>query len=323
MPKPKVDMLEPEEKRRFDGNYDKIDWGKKMANPIIIPKTYNYMTAFLTFRCSLKCWYCINDRRSHLLTDRKELSGKVWVEALNRIEPRPDLPITLSGGEPTLHNDFYYIVNHIKPDLKVDLLTNLRFNVEEFVKKVKTNCFSRPAPYASIRVSYHWPWMEVEGLIQKVKYLIKHEFHVGVWGILPPEPERDEQWSKAIVYAKDRCWKEGIDFRTKEFLGWSKGKLYGTYKYPQGLTGVPKKAKCKRSELIIGPDGQIFRCHHDLYAQDPNNYFCGNITYLDPEIKDEFLPCVDYGRCNPCDLKTKFDRFQNPGHCAVEIRGEK
>ncbi len=317
MSKRKVDMLEPEEKRKFDKNYDKIDWGKKMSK-IMIPETYNYLTAFLTFRCNMHCHYCINERRNHLLMDRKELSGAVWVEALNRIELRPDLPITLTGGEPTLHRDFYYIVNHIKPDLKVDLLTNLQFDVEEFVKTVKTNCFSRLAPYASIRVSYHWPWMEIEGIIQKVKYLIKHEFSVGVWGILPPEPERDEQWSNAIIYAKDRCWQEKIDFRTKEFLGFSKGKLYGTYKYPEGLNGIPKKAKCKTTELIVGPAGEVFRCHHDLYGEQ--GIFCGRITDEDFEIADEFKHCVDFGRCNPCDLKTKFDRFQKPGHCAVEIK---
>ena len=101
--------------------------GGENLKPIIIPESYNYIAVFLTFACNLRCSFCINDfdKRARDIK-RRLLSGKEWVEGLNRIVSLPDLPITLQGGEPTLHKDFAYIVNNIKPELNIDVLTNLR-----------------------------------------------------------------------------------------------------------------------------------------------------------------------------------------------------
>ena len=109
----------------------------------------------------------------------------------------------------------------------------------------------------------------------------------------------------------------GIDFRTKEFLGELRGKVYGTYKYQAGLNGNPKKALCRTTELLIAPDMSVYRCHADLYNQrNPLGHL------LDPEFRIEDKPrtCEWFGLCNPCDIKTKFDRFQEMGHCAVEVK---
>jgi radical SAM protein with 4Fe4S-binding SPASM domain len=115
---------------------------------------------------------------------------------------------------------------------------------------------------------------------------------------------------------------EGIDFRLKEFLGICEGKMYGSYKYPDACDGQKHdRVMCKTSELIIGPDGNIYRCHADLYLQ---NKPIGHILGTDFEIEDIYRPCDIYGYCNPCDIKNKFDRFQQTGHCSVNIRmGEK
>ena len=83
---------------------------------IQIPESYNYIGIFLSFRCNLSCSYCIN-RYDQFDQKCKELDGESWVKALNKIVTRPDLPVTLQGGEPTLHKDFYYIVNNIKEEI--------------------------------------------------------------------------------------------------------------------------------------------------------------------------------------------------------------
>ncbi|HPP86773.1 MAG TPA: radical SAM protein, partial [bacterium] len=59
------------------------------------------------------------------------LSDADWIKALNRLELKQDLPITLQGGEPTLHKDFYYIINNLREDIKIDILTNLKFDVKK------------------------------------------------------------------------------------------------------------------------------------------------------------------------------------------------
>ena len=95
---------------------------------IKIPKDYKYICAFLTMRCNLNCSFCLNSidkNKDFNRTKFKELSGKEWVDALNRIKSRKDIPITFSGGEPFLYKDFIYILNNIKPELNINILTNL------------------------------------------------------------------------------------------------------------------------------------------------------------------------------------------------------
>ena len=128
--------------------------------PIIIPQTYNYIGTFLSLVCNLRCSYCINYFEEGMFS-KKHISGEDWVRGLNRIVSRDDLPISLQGGEPSLQKDFIYILNNIKPELNIDVLTNLQFDGDEFIRRVNPNRIKRKSPYASIRVSYHPETMQL------------------------------------------------------------------------------------------------------------------------------------------------------------------
>lgn len=276
-----------------------------------MPASYNYVGVFLTLRCTYACSYCINRFQKEQFSAR-DASGKDWVIALNRIVPRADLPVTLQGGEPTFHRDFYYIINNLKPELKIDLLTNISFDVEEFISKVSPGRVKREAPYASIRVSFHPGVMDLDETIDKVQRMRAAGFYIGVWTVSHPRHQ------DIIRAAKEKCSKLNIDFRTKEFLGFYEGNLYGQYLYKDAcLMEKRSSVLCKTTEFLIAPDLQIYRCHNDLYAGINS---IGH--FLDPsfELKDEFKTCDNYGFCNPCDVKLKTDRFQQFGHTSVEIK---
>ena len=81
--------------------------------PIFIPATHNYIAVFLSLACNLKCSYCIN-RFEEFAYEKGHLTGEEWIRGLNRIVSRADLPVTLGGGEPSLHPDFTGIVNGIR-----------------------------------------------------------------------------------------------------------------------------------------------------------------------------------------------------------------
>lgn len=278
---------------------------------IKIPEDHNYIACFLTLACNLECSFCIN-YFGESGSAKKHLSGKEWVRGLNRIVSRDDLPITLQGGEPSLHKDFIYILNNLKPELKIDILTNLQFDEDEFIRQVDPERIKRKSPYASIRVSYHPEVMELEPLAEKVLKLQGAGFSIGIWGVMYPV-QADE-----ILNAQQKCKALGIDFRTKEFLGEYKGKLYGTYRYEGACEKINKKrVLCKTTELIMGGDGGVYRCHSDLYeGRAP----VGNI--IDPEfqIEEVFRVCDYFGHCNPCDIKVTTNRFQQFGHTSVEIK---
>lgn len=278
-----------------------------------LPDSCNYVGVFLTFDCTLGCGYCIN-RFGRLSRKGRKLNAHEWARGLNRLVTRPDLPVTLQGGEPTMHPDFHAIVSGIIPALPVDLLTNLEFDVGRFKKEIPPDRMKREAPYASIRVSFHPDKMDVKPLAGKVLALMSGGYSVGVWGVLHPGCE------EAVLQAQAYCQARGIDFRTKEFLGVHEGRLHGRYSWPGACEGrFQRRVRCRTTELLIGPGGDVFRCHADLYeGRDP----VGHI--LDPSfrIEDRFRACDHFGHCNPCDVKTKTDRFQRDGHTSVSIEFE-
>lgn len=278
--------------------------------PIVMLASHNYIAAFLTFGCNLKCSYCIN-RFGSLKPVQRIMTGAEWVRGLNRLVSRPDLPITLQGGEPTLHPDFYPILSGVRKELHIDILTNLETDLDRFMKEVPADRVRRDAPYASIRVSFHPETMRIEALAEKVQLLLKAGYSIGIWGVEHP------RYAREIAQAREHCLPLGIDFRTKEFLGEYSGMLHGQYKYP-GACGkrFKKRVECRSTELLIGPGGEIFRCHGDLYeGREPVGHILDPGFTIDPG----FRPCAHFGHCNPCDVKVKTNRLQQYGHTSVEI----
>ncbi len=276
-----------------------------------IPASYNYVGVFLTLSCNLSCSYCIN----HLVglkQGRRLLNASEWAMGLSRLKMATSIPLTLQGGEPTIHKDFYQIVQQIPDEFELDLLTNIQFDPKEFAEKISLKKFNREAPYSPIRVSYHPETMNREETLFKVIELREAGFNVGVFGVLHPKQQ------ESILEAQKLFSEHGIDFRTKEFLGMEEGKLYGTYSYPDAVfSKTVRSCLCKTSELLIDPFGAVFRCHHDLYN---NLNPVGHILDPDYQIKDEFSRCDFFGKCNPCDVKLKNNRHQEFGHTSVEIK---
>lgn len=244
------------------------------------------------------------------------MNWEKWVEAANRLFLRPDLPLTLQGGEPTLYKGFFRLVNEVKEEIKMDLLTNMMFDVDKFIKNVPVSRFSRVAPYAPIRVSYHPGQNNIDDLIKKALKMQDAGFRVGLFSVLQP----DEEIKKHLLGIKEKCLNQGIDFRYKEFLGMYQGKLYGTFKYEGVVCGEKLKyCKCRSTEIIADPLGYVYKCHADLYlGRNPIAHILDE-DFTQEKI-DEFRDCSYYGSCNPCDVKVKTDRFQKFGHTSVEIK---
>ena len=279
---------------------------------IYLPARYNYIACFLTLDCNIKCAYCINSFVGGNRVKSRIISGERWVQGLNRLVCAEDLPITLQGGEPSLHPDFTWIVKNIKQGLNIDILTNLCFDIDKFIEQIKPSRLCRNAPYPNIRVSYHPPYMKLDELINRTMKMQRAGFSIGIFSILHPK------FKQGVLEAQKQCQDLGIDFRTKEFLGELDGKIYGTYLYSEAMGNTrQKKCLCRTSELIIGPDGSIYRCHHDLYKNFPP---IGNLLEPDFKIDDIFRECNQFGNCNPCDIKIKTNRFQIYGHTSVEIK---
>jgi len=318
-----------------------------------LPENYKYIGAFLTMRCNLNCEFCLNKMEQSTFKKlrtkivgglERELTGEEWVSALNEWKTR-DVPITFSGGEPTLHRDFIYILNHLKKETQIHLLTNLNWGTKftnKFLDNVDPDRFKLlmkhllPFPdtetgtdiiweyvdsnkYAPIRVSYHPSQMgDGKELVERASLLKQNGFNLCIYSVLYPSNEQ----LTAINQMQYRCKDADLDFRVKEFVGQYKGDVYGNYsKYPDASFQNNRQHKmCKTSELLIRPDGSVYRCHRDLYAMQ---YRIGNIANPNDIPLDTFLPCSNYGECHPCDVKVKTNYKQQLGHTSVEIKNGK
>jgi MoaA/NifB/PqqE/SkfB family radical SAM enzyme len=293
-----------------------------------LPEDYKYISAFLTFRCNLNCSFCLNAFDKTFDRKRDEISGEKWILGLNRIVSRPDVPVTFSGGEPTLHRDFFYILNNLKPELSVDLLTNLQWSENTlgiFLKTIDPKRLSRGSKYPSIRVSYHPEQMkDGEKLVKNAKRLQDAGFSIGIYGVQYPSSEQLE----SLTRMQFRCRDLGLDFRIKDFTGIYSGKdnqgkefsiTYGNYsKYPgSAFQTNTRDCLCKTSELLIGPNGNVYKCHRDVFAEE---FSIGNLCDEDFKIESNFRKCSKYGQCHPCDVKVKTDFQQKLGHTSVEIK---
>lgn len=298
---------------------EKSATGSAGALPSITPKEHhNYVAFFLTLACNLRCDYCLNLHQEAGRPEqqrRATLSADQWIAAANRLVLRDDLPLTLQGGEPTLYKGFYRLVNEVKDEIKMDLMTNLMFDVAEFIRNVPVKRFTRDAPYAAIRVSYHPGQNDIDDLIRKTLTLQDAGFRIGLYGIEHPDPEIGTH----IQQVREKCLKLGIDFRTKEFLGRHKGKLYGTFKYPDCVGGETKYCECMTTEILVDPAGDVYRCHSDLYNGRAPIARILDAGFTQESI-EQYRPCHYYGDCNPCDVKVKTNRFQVFGHTSVTIR---
>ncbi|GAB1353532.1 hypothetical protein MASR1M12_22680 [Erysipelotrichia bacterium] len=287
----------------------------KINNVIKLPEWYNYIEVYLTLRCNLGCSYCINESSGRPFREREELSAAQWASGLNRIDFGEN-PLTIGGGEPTLHKGFFELLRLLRPDIKVDLLTNLEFDVEEFIGQTTPERFNHcelPA-YKAIRVSYHSEKMDPEVLMKKVIKIQDAGFSIGVFGLNHPL-STTQNMIMAELARENRVF-----FFVKDFLGKFNGKLFGHFKYELALDGIPKPADCRTQEILVAPNGSIFRCHRDLYLADGA---IANVTDPEIEIMDKFRHCDHYGQCNPCDVKLKTNRFLQMGSCAVEIKEDR
>ena len=283
---------------------------------ISIPNDYNYIAIFLSLSCNLSCDYCINlneEGSTRGKVSRKHLKSEEWIEAINRLEiGRDDLPVTLQGGEPTMYKGFYDVVNGVRDDIKLDLLTNFMFDVDEFISKIDPKKFTRDAKYAAIRVSYHPGQNDINDLVKRHHKMRDAGFYVGLYAVMTP-------WNEAhIKEVQAKCISEGVDFRVKEYLGNDGDKWHGTYKYPEAISQrLEKYCDCKTSELIVGPTGDVYRCHSDLYeSRTPIGHLADGAF----DIEEIYRPCYVFGHCNPCDIKVKTNRFQEFGHTSVDIK---
>jgi len=284
----------------------------------------SYFGVFLTLGCSLKCEYCVQkiSLPHQPIAHYPLVSGKDWVEALNAIcgrRKRKNLFITkkkklsLTGGEPTLHPDFVYILNNLDKDWRITVTSN--FTSPFFDGNAAGLKEIKKRPGLKFNGSFHFLYTPIEKFIENTLKVKKSGLFVHTLFIVghPGHLEKIECYKKRLLEIHPIV-------KVQRFLGYCQEELYpqpteaydieyeqqdGIYNYQEYQEGFSQKQRqpiyCRMNKVLFAPNGDIYNCHYKLYTghkDKPGNLFADDVLIVVPG--DYFL-CHDYGFCNPCD----------------------
>jgi SAM-dependent methyltransferase len=270
----------------------------------------SYWSAFITFKCTSNCWYCIQrvckdafiETRSR--TEKAKLTGEQWVEYYNSLQKWNSQRLGIIGGEPTIHPDFFEIVNGIKGYYKT-VTTNLHTpEIAKFGDMIEDKDNLR------INCSYHPELMSVDDFANKIHMLRDQGFTLDQIAMVDTPMVDFRKYHTEFLG-------RGLAITPQTFLGVLNGSLYpepeSTVITDHGETGInnyglynqgfgmrnKEDVVCSSGRFLIAPDGGIHRCHYHLYSgRDPQ----GSVLTKEFPIDQDYRLCKDFGFCNPCDF---------------------
>jgi len=307
----------------------------QMKEKIIEAPFESYFGVFLTLACSLACEYCVQkvSLPNQPLGRYPIVSGKMWVEALNSITPRikkrflrpaKKKKISITGGEPTLHPDFVYIINNLDNNWRITVTSN--FISPFFEKDIRFLKQIKKRRGLKFNGSFHFLYTSIEKFIENVLKIKKAGLFVHTLFVVahPGHIEEVQRYRRELLKIHPLV-------KLQRFLGHFQGKLYpcqegydieyqqqdGIYNYKDYQEGFSQKNKqdmfCRMNKVLFAPNGDIYNCHYKLYTRGKDKL--GNLFEEDVRVilpQDYFL-CQDFGFCNPCDSEGHPFRRPNAG----------
>jgi MoaA/NifB/PqqE/SkfB family radical SAM enzyme len=261
---------------------------------------------YLTARCNFACDYCIQKpgmvpgQRRKPWGRYQELTGRQWVEALNAFPVRPEHPLILTGGEPSLHPDFTFVASHLE-GYELDMTSNLTFDVARLAREMQ----ARGKRFKTSFHTYHPKFMAPERFVEQALALRDSgvvEAPVFSMVNLDRFPHfRDDEHARNVRAVLALAERRGLAYQFNEFRGVHLGAPYDRTR--------TRAMECTSAWVNIAPDGEIYNCQYHLTVRE---HSFGNVTRIDacrPQPGyGTFFACTDFGMCDPC--------HENSGHGA-------
>lgn len=273
--------------------------------PLPTPEIHVWV-AYLTARCNFACDYCIQKPKMVPGQRRKpwgryqELTGQQWVDALNAFPVRPEHPLILTGGEPSLHKDFFFIASRLE-GYDLDMTSNLTFDIDAFAKEMRTHGKRFKTSFHTYHPGFLSPekWLDQAERLRDSGLVEAPTFSMVNLKKFPHfrSDQHDTNLRKLVELADRR----GLVYQFNEFRGTHMGEAFNRdHKY---------RIDCTSAWVNIDPEGNVFNCQYHLTER--KNAF-GNITAIEAmrplPAMGEWFSCTDFGYCDPC--------HENSGHGA-------
>jgi len=253
----------------------------------------------LTRSCNYNCSWC-NQRYDltkpmydmkdspRLIVNNKIRSGSEWIEGLNANPWKDEYDkLVFSGGEPSLHQDFFDIVANVKGYKSKIVVTNLSFDVNKLIsacQAAKTHVIVQP--------SFHFEFVSFDTFLGKMMILDKyHMLSHFIPASIVDLPDRKEPRNFANKFRE-----KGYGISVYKFEGYYKGKfIYADIK-GFGSLGDLRSVYCSSCGHFVCPNGDIVFCPSDTYSDGNKPY--GNICDKIYKRIETRRVCDYYGACH-------------------------
>ena len=253
----------------------------------------------LTRSCNYNCSWCnqrydltgpmhdMKDNPRHMINNTLR-SGKEWIGGLNANPRKGEYDkLIFSGGEPSLHPDFFDIVANVKGYKSKLVVTNLSFDVNRLISACQA-ADSR----VIIQPSFHFEFASFPSFIEKMRILDRYRMlNHFIPASIVDLPDRKEP-----LELRKRFKKEGFTISVYRFEGYYKGKFIYADVEGFGALGNKRSVYCSSSCHYVCPNGDVVFCATDTYNNGVKAY--GNICdrlYKEIEIRKI---CENYGACH-------------------------
>jgi len=239
------------------------------------------ITNLLTFRCNLNCPYCdvsggLAPKDGFYIKNWPEMDGKYWVEMLQKMPPSI---FHMTGGEPFLHKDFYYILENFPKKHLFFIASNLTMPIEKFLE------VSPLEQLLSFSASLHPsdPNFSLREFVRKLDRLLDEGVNAYVnYVASPPQLKflhklREVLENHNVVFNVDPFVSETYEYTPEEKRFVSQ---YVTRQREMGYNwndeGVFKYCSAGQNYFLMLPNGDVYRCHSGFFHHERSRFYLGN-----------------------------------------------
>ncbi len=273
--------------------------------PLPTPEIHVWV-AYLTARCNVACDYCIQKPQMVPGQKRKpwgryqELTGRQWVDALNSFPVRPEHPLILTGGEPSLHKDFFFVASRLE-GYQLDMTSNLTFDVDALAREMNAH----GKRFATSFHTYHPKFLAPEKWLEQAERLrdsgIVERPTFSMVNLQRFPHFRDDEHDRNVQKLVELADRSGLLYQFNEFRGTHMGEAFNREH--------KLRIDCTSAWVNVDPEGNVFNCQYHLTER---KHSFGNVTDIASckplPAMGEFFACTDFGYCDPC--------HENSGHGA-------
>lgn len=257
------------------------------------------MDVSLTRSCNYNCTYC-NQRQdltkpaydmsdsSRFIVANQKRSGSEWINGLNDFPYKDEYEkLIFTGGEPSLHPDFFDIVSQVTGYRNKVIVTNLSFDVSLLVE-----IFGKQNSKIIVQPSFHFEFSKFDEFLRKMKILEKNRMlshFIPVSIVDLPDREESHEFRKKFQ-------DHGFEASLYKFEGYYKGEFNYANVDIFGSKGPKDEVICSCSTTCVKPNGDIAYCQTDTYDKDARVY--GNICDKDYVKIPKERDCDKCGVCH-------------------------